>query len=335
VLQDAVSDINTKVNDALADARKSSGGRSPRLEEAVYKLLGKPNRIPFHMAPIEDWAAALPEAKDKVPGKVYQPLDSDSQYKDNSVWGGLAKVMQVAGIYIGVDKLGHFLQLGYNEYYLRTLGPGALSTDDAATEGDKTEEGIYGLLTTGVYSNADIAANRAGLKFYQDLAAAPNMAFDIRKYISAQWNEQSNQNFYGGGHWDLMAKSVEGSWTGTFTWTDGSTTRTAICNAKLDVSTDIRIVSLAEVQDHVKSVTGTYQYSHPLASFTSGELKGKIRSHMTKAGAVDLVTLEVDWTEGKATGKGTLTMRSPTQMDGKWGRLASADNGGTWAFRKV
>jgi hypothetical protein len=96
-------------------------------------------------------------------------------------------------------------------------------------------------------------------------------------------------------------------------------------------------VSFAEVKDHVKSVTGTYQYSHPLASFTSGELKGKVRSHMDKAkgNAVDLVTLEVDWTEGKAAGKGTLTMRSPTQMDGKWGRLASADNGGTWAFRKV
>jgi hypothetical protein len=335
VLQEAASDVNTKVNSALQSARKSSGAKSPALEEAVYKLLGKPDYTSPHLAPIEAWANGLPEAKGKVPGKVYQPAAADSQYKDPITVlevGTLAKVMLVAGIRIGVDKLGHFFQLGYTHYYRKTLGRGAPSRDNVVTEGDKSEAELFGVQGTGVYSFADLAANHAGLKFYEDLARSPDMTFDIHKYINQPWNEQSNPNLYGGLQSNLWLNNLEGAWTGTLTWTDGSTSQTAICNAKLKVN---GARSYDELKNGIKNLEGTYQYLHPKASYTSGVLTGKIRNHKNADGAVDRVDLDVDWKEGGASGKGTLAMRSLSQMDGKWGRLGSADNGGTWTFRKT
>jgi hypothetical protein len=334
VLQEAVSDINTKVNAALDAARKTAS-KSPALEDAVYKLLGKPQAPHWEYAPIESWANDLPEAKDKVPGKVYQPVAKDSQYQDPltvASMGGLAKVMQVASIIIGVDKLGHFFQLGYDHYYKNSLGPGAPARDDVIKEGDKSEADIYGIKTTGVYSFADLEANRAGMKFYEDLAAAPGMAFDIRKYINPNWNEQANPNLYGFTRTGMWTSNLEGSWTGTLSWTDGSTSKTATCNMRLTVGLAL---TRQELKDWVKNLDGTYQYLHPRASWTSGVVTGKAKPQKNANEAVDRVDIDVDWKEGTAAGKGTLVMRSMTKMDGKWGRGGSADNGGTWTFTKV
>lgn len=58
-------------------------------------------------------------------------------------------------------------------------------------------EGHFGLRSTGVGSRGDLAANAAGLRFYDDLAANPRgYQFDILRYVTAAWNEQVSGNVY-------------------------------------------------------------------------------------------------------------------------------------------
>ncbi|WP_187147750.1 hypothetical protein [Candidatus Nitrososphaera gargensis] len=101
------------------------------------------------------------------------------------------------GVCIGSDKLDHFLQQDYEyffDYFVKEKTPAKEQAAEAY--GESTEAGGYGLKTTGVFSNADLEANKQGLQFYRDLDANPNMTFDIANYINSNWNEESNPSFY-------------------------------------------------------------------------------------------------------------------------------------------
>ncbi|MEJ7622769.1 MAG: hypothetical protein WKF34_02130 [Pyrinomonadaceae bacterium] len=74
----------------------------------------------------------------------------------------------------GIDKLDHFFQQGHEYYELKrkALTAGATVTDAekaAIAYGQKTERTYFGLLVSGVYSNADLYANYVGMKFYENL----------------------------------------------------------------------------------------------------------------------------------------------------------------------
>lgn len=74
----------------------------------------------------------------------------------------------------GTDKIAHIFQQGYTylRIYERALAKGLskeAATKRASAWGRMSERTFYGNLVSGVYSNADLAANFAGLKFYQNL----------------------------------------------------------------------------------------------------------------------------------------------------------------------
>ena len=334
-LIEASAAINDKVNLALKAARDKTAGKSPAMAAEVYALLGKPTFPKVHLAPIEDWASRLLKAEANRPGMIYEPRVEDSQYRGTTVGIGtreFAPVMQVGQTLFGVDKLGHFFQLGYKEYYARTLSPDSLSTDDAGKEGDKSEVGTYGLGFTAVYSRADIAANRAGLKFYQALDAAPGVAFSIRSYLTDQWNEQSNTNLYTKALTKQMfTNNLPGQWQGSMSWADGSTAVAITFPATFDIS---GVQTMDELRRSIQHFTGKYQYRHPLASFTSGVLEGTLSSAVNSDGAVIASEIDLTWTEGGASGKGKLKVESLKSMSGTWGRGGSATDGGAWRFTK-
>lgn len=83
----------------------------------------------------------------------------------------------VYGVYFGTDKLGHFHDLGHI-YFKSFLGKveRGLSEDEAMkrviaefSEGIISEASIIGAIGTGVFSNADLASNYVGMKFYRNL----------------------------------------------------------------------------------------------------------------------------------------------------------------------
>jgi hypothetical protein len=86
----------------------------------------------------------------------------------------ISPTVKLYGSEFGTDKIAHVFQQGYTYYklYRRVLADGATpaeATARAVRWGQKSERTFYGTLVAGVYSNGDLAANYAGLKFYQGL----------------------------------------------------------------------------------------------------------------------------------------------------------------------
>lgn len=85
----------------------------------------------------------------------------------------------------GTDKIAHIFQQGYTylKIYERALAKGLpkeAATQRATDWGRKSERTFYGTLVSGVYSNADLAANFAGLKFYQNLAVTIDIGGQVK-----------------------------------------------------------------------------------------------------------------------------------------------------------
>ncbi len=87
---------------------------------------------------------------------------------------GISSTVNLYGAQFGTDKIAHIFQQGYTYYkiYNRAAADGLMPAEaekKVIKWGQSTERTIYGTLISGVYSNADLSANYAGMKFYQGL----------------------------------------------------------------------------------------------------------------------------------------------------------------------
>jgi hypothetical protein len=95
---------------------------------------------------------------------IAQPID----------YATLSPTVRLFGTEFGTDKLEHFFQQGYDYYKIqKDASAKGLNPDEASKKavkwGQMTERTYFGLLISGVYSNADLYANYAGMKFYEGL----------------------------------------------------------------------------------------------------------------------------------------------------------------------
>lgn len=86
----------------------------------------------------------------------------------------LAPTIDLFGVLLGNDKAGHLLQHGHKYYAIKVDDERAGKSDklireDTVAFGINQERGAYGTGLDGVFSNADLAANYAGMKFYESL----------------------------------------------------------------------------------------------------------------------------------------------------------------------
>lgn len=342
-LTDIEPDVDTEVNSQLASARAAAAkpiAVSAFLRDVMTRL-GQ-----GAVSPIEKFIEALPASKRNLPGSSltgtkYSGVGAVNRfYKLQTL--GVAHVVgsaaKIHGICVGADKLGHFFEEGFAYFQIASL-PGK-ATADAESAGRALEIGIQGLgvgapVGTGVYSNADQAANRSGMQFYNDLQANPSgLTFNIKNYITTQWNEQSNPSFYessvGGVVWSNL---LTGTWQGPFTSAGGT-------SAPIDSKVDLTAASGG-------TVTGTYEW--PAAKPTN---KGKIKSGTiiqkttsvtgtfpgeapVSASPVSGIAIEFDWEERTTTGKGRWESVDEQTLDGNWGIASSRTNGGTWRLKKL
>lgn len=216
-LEDTADVINTYINAIIDEGREKHKGITNQYEfgeklvEYVFsKVADSANGT---KSPIEEFIEGLNEKQ------IYNVEQKDTKYKglNYRVWRVLrfikpdviSPVMYVNGLYIGGDKFGHFFKQGHEYYDIFTQEDRRYK--DPEEYGDFTEKEHFGLgyesnhtdpleklvqAGGGVYSNADREANRTGMNFYMDLAADPQMKFDIRDYITKDWNEEYNRNFY-------------------------------------------------------------------------------------------------------------------------------------------
>lgn len=86
----------------------------------------------------------------------------------------ISATVKMYGSQFGVDKIEHIFQQGYTYYkiYEDAVAKG-MSRDDATKKaikwGKLSERTFFGSLVSGVFSNADLYANYAGMRFYQGL----------------------------------------------------------------------------------------------------------------------------------------------------------------------
>lgn len=109
----------------------------------------------------------------------------------------ISPTVRLFGSEFGTDKIAHIFQQGYTYYklYRRALAEGETPSDatgKAIHWGQKSERTFYGTLVAGVYSNGDLAANYAGLKFYQGLSAPITIDGEPRppvlKLVAGTWS---------------------------------------------------------------------------------------------------------------------------------------------------
>ncbi len=98
---------------------------------------------------------------------------------------GLASTIKMFNSEFGTDKIAHIFQQGYDYFktYKTAINKGSntiQATEKAIKSGQKTERGFYGTFISGVYSNGDLAANYAGLKFYQGFTGELKINDNIR-----------------------------------------------------------------------------------------------------------------------------------------------------------
>lgn len=239
-IEESVQRVNTKIEKALKEkdpavrARRLSACQQPEfLAAEVVRRFGDPlTEVHRIERPLRGtWGRRTFPGQIRVyPGKslsmhAHFPLDP-------RLLGALdaAGTVRAYGVHFGTDKLLHFHQLGY-QYYQRYRSQMREGMNPEAAGGEVirhfangaffAESRFFGSLITGVYSNADMAANYAGLKFFLNLTeptlllgsnqpplvvrcgvfwrVADHVRPDsgwFRVFVTDHWNEALNPNLY-------------------------------------------------------------------------------------------------------------------------------------------
>lgn len=207
-ISDSTRVLNREVNTALRDivAEWDKGHDELGLVNAIYHRLGGIRIVDK----LERWVMKSPEVDRVVTPK------RESIYAGMPVWATRAAfferigaTIQVNDQLIGSDKIGHFISQG-RKFYRRYRRMG--SEEAAARQSARTERGIFGIGSTGTFSNADLVANYEGYRFYRSLfednviPGKPAIVrwedgswviqrqFDWADHVNAYWDEALNVN---------------------------------------------------------------------------------------------------------------------------------------------
>jgi hypothetical protein len=169
VFEDATPALNAQMNRRIEQAIKRTNKIGTCDAQLLYFEMGVSLRAgllgAFMVSPLESYSNRS--------GKVdrNKTRRKDSIYKDLSVFESppiklypLGALIKVNDQLIAGDKFSHFLNVGWTYYQIHYRKGQPVS--EAHAYGEKTEEGIWGLATTGIYSYADLAANFSGMRFW-------------------------------------------------------------------------------------------------------------------------------------------------------------------------
>ncbi len=166
--------------------------------------------------------------EDSLDQKIYRrgSIYKNRPFPTNVV--GIAQTINVDGIYMGTDKIGHFSIVGkaYYSNFLDALNKGSSieeATIIAIEKGFKQEIAILGYTVGGTLSFADLEANYQGLMFGRNMCEGtlPHLEnangkwvqssinpFDIRAYVNPKYDEAFNESFWSNRVWKKMKKEI-------------------------------------------------------------------------------------------------------------------------------
>jgi len=217
-IADSTEVLNREVNRAIREIVDEwhKGHDEMAFVNQIYHKIGGV----YWVDRIEKWANKSPEV---------ERLDTprfDSVFSGQPFWAvrvtalfGVGKTIRVNNQLIGTDKLGHFISQG-RKYYRRFIRYG--SEEKAAEQSRFTERAIFGQLSNGIYSNADLVANYEGHRFYRSLfedniiEGKPAILrwendgwviqreFDWADHVNEYWDEALNVNYFDAGLYGHM-----------------------------------------------------------------------------------------------------------------------------------
>lgn len=189
----AIEKINAKIRAHAACLEKTSGRRKSCQSEAkeretLEKLRGEDTIIRAIFTPLgggippfTNSGTWMQKHEFRVAPARYKTSYKQSIYRTAPVnYLTISETVRLYGVEFGTDKIAHFFQQGYSYYKIFQRARAKNISDRDARQkavgwGKLTENTYYGTLVGGVYSNADLAANFAGMKFYENLTHEINL----------------------------------------------------------------------------------------------------------------------------------------------------------------
>lgn len=209
-IADSTEPLNRRVNETLQTVVARLGDQRDEMAvvDAIYKEIGGRHWVDK----LERWAMKS-EQVEKLDTPRYGSVFSGLPWYALRVttFFGIGKTIRLNEQLIGSDKIGHFLSQG-RKFYRRYRK--SLSEAEAAEHSSYTERAIFGRMTTGSYSNADLVANYEGHRFYRSLFEDNIVAgktailrwqesgwvvqrpFDWADHVNEYWDEALNINHY-------------------------------------------------------------------------------------------------------------------------------------------
>ena len=209
-IEDSTSIMSYQVTQAIASTITNLHG--PRDEMKVVNGI-------YHKIGGQHWVDKL--ERYAMSSSEVEKLDTpshDSIYTGHPLYAtrvaglfGVGPTLKINNVLVGTDKLGHFLSQG-RKFYRRWVRMGDESK--AAEQSAYTERALFGQMTTGSYSNADLVANYEGYLFYRSLFEdnivsgkvaiiawvnerwVMQRPFDWSDHVNDYWDEALNLNHY-------------------------------------------------------------------------------------------------------------------------------------------
>jgi hypothetical protein len=209
-VEDSTEVLNDKVNEAITGivAAWDKGNNEVAVVDAFYRELGGIHWVDR----LERWAIKSPEVDRLEVGRYESIIARQPLYATRvAKLFGTGVTIRVNKQLIGSDKIGHFISQG-RKYYKRYLESG--SEAEAAEHSAFTERAIFGQLSNGIYSNADLVANYEGHRFFRSLfednivpgqpailrwegdAWVVQREFDWADHVNEYWDEALNVNHF-------------------------------------------------------------------------------------------------------------------------------------------
>jgi hypothetical protein len=219
IAEDATEVLNEEMNRRIGKAIKKANRWGQCSERRLYRALGDRLRAGpegfFLVAPLENfanWNRDVPKKGVPRSESIYSRVRVHESVPITLY--PLGKVLRLNESIIAGDKFSHFFNVGWTYYNIHYVDEKPVTV--ALDYGSTTERLIWGLLTTGVYSWADLSANFSGMRFWASVLGEPdvlhrelpplvkcessnwvqNRQFSWTNWVSAAWDEGVNCNTY-------------------------------------------------------------------------------------------------------------------------------------------
>lgn len=201
-IENSLTTLNKLTNEWLDQTAKSMplGCSQPGLVKNVAKKFSQWgwSKFEIEISNSDKFKKILP-----IKNNIYQ--DFSNSIAGAGVKSFLSPLFNVDGNFIGADKFSHFFNEGFN--YYKKVNWQDQTLQDAFAYGEWMENGLWGKLSMGVYSYADLAANYSGYLFFSELSQGERPFFKCQNntwikvrnftfmdFVDPSWDERINCN---------------------------------------------------------------------------------------------------------------------------------------------